>query len=279
MKFSSYLKSLFISCLVFSAASIFCMESWLNVPTDKCIRFYDKNEPYYEFTNFTDGYPITIDGETWDTVEQYYQAMKFNGNPQYQRIIREFKTNNNDSAAKNVSAARKAFNFAQSHKNAKRKDWKNVSLRVMEKALVAKFSQHPQLQKRLLDTNDLILIEDAGKYDTFYGAGRDGEGKNHLGQLLMNIRERFKHGKKIEYVSKAPSQYFNKSQQPQHHQPDTQKTLNDVNWLASLSTNQKWLIGICGVGVIGCLILGIIAIQRNKLQKIKIPLLFNYLFY
>ncbi len=41
------------------------------------IYFYSKGEPYYEFSNFYMNEPIYIDDTYWNTVEHYYQAMKF----------------------------------------------------------------------------------------------------------------------------------------------------------------------------------------------------------
>ena len=53
--------------------------NWLTIPS--AILFYDKGQPYYEFTNFQEGYPLNIDGKIWPTSEHYFQAQKFVGNP------------------------------------------------------------------------------------------------------------------------------------------------------------------------------------------------------
>ena len=72
------------------------------------IKFYEINEPYYEFTNFATGYPFDLDGKRWPTSEHYFQAQKFPKNPSYQEIIR------------NRAAPRMVFNYARS-KDAEKK--------------------------------------------------------------------------------------------------------------------------------------------------------------
>ncbi len=157
--------------------------SWFGIPN--AIYFYDKNKPYYAFTNFADGYPITIDGKEWPTTEQYYQAQKFPNNAQLQEKIRNYTSNGG-------SAARKAFQTAGTHQSEIRKDWRQVSLGIMLEAVRAKFNQHSDLRQLLLDTQDRVLVEDAGVNDAFFGAGANYTGTNHLGQILMHVRAELK---------------------------------------------------------------------------------------
>jgi hypothetical protein len=56
----------------------------------------------------------------------------------------------------------------------------------------AKFDQNPHLRDQLLNTNDAILVENAGAMDSFYGAGADGTGCNYLGIILMRVRHEIK---------------------------------------------------------------------------------------
>ena len=49
------------------------------------IKFYSVNEPYGEFSNFA-LYPIKIKGKYWPTTEHYFQAQKFVGTPQAEKI-------------------------------------------------------------------------------------------------------------------------------------------------------------------------------------------------
>jgi len=58
----------------------------------------------------------------------------------------------------------------------------------MYDAVYAKFSQHKDLTKLLLDTGDSSIIEHT-KNDSYWGDGGDGSGRNQLGKTLMNVRE------------------------------------------------------------------------------------------
>ena len=55
----------------------------------------------------------------------------------------------------------------------------------------AKFTQNQKLKQLLLNTENKILRE-ASPYDSYWGIGPDGKGKNKLGEILMRIREELK---------------------------------------------------------------------------------------
>lgn len=71
-----------------------------------------------------------------------------------------------------------------------REDWEQIKLLVMEDLLRQKF-QHPELKALLLGTEDWELIEDNWWGDVFWGVCK-GVGQNHLGLLLMKIRDEFR---------------------------------------------------------------------------------------
>lgn len=62
-----------------------------------------------------------------------------------------------------------------------------MKLLVMRKAVWAKFGQSALLTRELLATGDASLIEDS-PFDSFWGVGPTGQGDNHLGMLLMELR-------------------------------------------------------------------------------------------
>lgn len=159
------------------------LPSWHNIR--EAIYFYDNNKPYFEFTNFSH-YPVKIDGERWPTTEHYYQAMKF--------IDKQIQ-----GKIKNMSTAREAFSFAQKNRNLIRKDWHQVNISFMVKAVTAKFTQYQKLKKLLIDTNFRVLVEDAKEKDNFYGAGADYKGENHLGRILMHIRRNITTNQRLPY--------------------------------------------------------------------------------
>ena len=55
-------------------------------------------------------------------------------------------------------------------------------------ALRAKFKQHKDLQERLLATYPRELVEDS-PMDSYWGVGKNGDGRNRLGRLLEQLRE------------------------------------------------------------------------------------------
>ena len=57
----------------------------------RVIMFYNRDEPYYEFTNFYES-PITIEGKEYATSEHYFQAHKFVEHPQLMELIRQERT-------------------------------------------------------------------------------------------------------------------------------------------------------------------------------------------
>ena len=68
-----------------------------------------------------------------------------------------------------------------------RPDWDAVKIHKMREVLECKFSQHPFLKEQLIATGDAQLIEGNNWNDKFWGVC-NGQGLNHLGILLMNLR-------------------------------------------------------------------------------------------
>lgn len=71
-----------------------------------------------------------------------------------------------------------------------RKDWEQAKINVMRQILKSKFS-NPTLRSKLLATDDTTLVEGNNWGDTFWGICK-GIGENHLGKLLMEIRDELK---------------------------------------------------------------------------------------
>ena len=143
------------------------------------IYFYNRGEPYYEFTNFYE-IMIHIDGNDWRTTEHYFQAQKFVGTPLVHTI-------------RLMERSRDAFDKSRDprYSHWRRSDWEEVKEDIMFKALHAKFTQHNNLRRMLLGTGDRELVE-RSPYDSYWGDGGDGSGKNRLGILLMRLRKDLK---------------------------------------------------------------------------------------
>ena len=73
------------------------------------------------------------------------------------------------------------------------KDWNGYKkLMLMKRILHIKFGkEHPDLQLKLLQTGDEEIVEGNYWNDTYWGVC-EGVGENHLGKLLMEIREELK---------------------------------------------------------------------------------------
>ncbi len=92
-----------------------------------------------------------------------------------------------------IKAARtptEAKQIAKENFEKKRKDWEDVRICIMRKAVKAKFLQHPDLKALLLDTNTARIVEDA-RDDFFWGIA-DGTGSNMMGQILESLRQDLK---------------------------------------------------------------------------------------
>ena len=137
------------------------------------IHFYDKSDPYYEFTNFYRR-PVHIDGKDWPTTEHYYQAQKFTDSAVKEHIRR-------------MRSPREAFEFSRGHIS-DRSNWDDVKEDIMRIALFHKFEQHPDLREKLFATGGKRLVEHS-PHDSYWGDGGDGKGKNRLGELLMEVRQ------------------------------------------------------------------------------------------
>ena len=80
-----------------------------------------------------------------------------------------------------------AARMGRDRKRKLRRDWESAKGNVMRVALMAKFTQHPELKRLLLETGDAKLIEHTTN-DSYWGDGGDGSGRKMLGQLLMEVR-------------------------------------------------------------------------------------------
>lgn len=73
-----------------------------------------------------------------------------------------------------------------------REDWEDRKLDIMKKVLIQKF-QIPELRKKLLATGDEEVVEGNFWNDIFWRVCKE-KGENHLGKLLMSIREKIRDG-------------------------------------------------------------------------------------
>ena len=143
------------------------------------IYFYSTRGEYGSFSNFS-RHGFELDGEYWPTTEHYFQAQKFPETEHCQEI-RQAKT------------PKDAAKMGRERFRPLRKDWEQVKDDIMRKAVLCKFETHADIREILLATGDEEIVENAPG-DYYWGCGKDGSGKNMLGQILMEVREILRKG-------------------------------------------------------------------------------------
>lgn len=141
------------------------------------IKFWHQDEDNGFLSNLFDA-PIEIDGSVWPTSEHYYQAMKHDDVVVIEKVRRQKKALNSKFVSRKAC---KRLNRWPSDEH---------KLSSMRKAIKAKFDQHTVLRGKLLKTAPLNIIEDSTK-DSYWGVGEDGNGKNMMGVLLVELREQY----------------------------------------------------------------------------------------
>ena len=68
-----------------------------------------------------------------------------------------------------------------------RSDWEQVKLRIMKNLVRVKFLQHPDLRQKLKEVSGPIVEENTWG-DKYWGVC-NGIGSNHLGEILMEVRD------------------------------------------------------------------------------------------
>lgn len=117
-----------------------------------------------------------LDGESWLSVEHYFQAMKFEDPAQREKVRQ----------AANPAIARR---LGRRRLVRIRKDWSKVRRVIMTRAIYTKCRTHPEVARRLLATGSKNLVETT-QYDYFWGLGRDRRGSNVYGAVLMDVRRK-----------------------------------------------------------------------------------------
>lgn len=121
---------------------------------------------------------VELDGKIYPSVEHAYQAAK-TFDPEIREKVRTLNTPNK---AKQAGKSMKL-----------RPDWENVKLGIMENLVRQKFTKHITMKANLLATGDDELVEGNWWGDRFWGVCK-GSGLNHLGRILMRVREELRNG-------------------------------------------------------------------------------------
>ena len=141
----------------------------------KIIKFHGYKNPLSNFyeSNFRIGTFI------YPTVEHFYQSQKSDDAYERMDILMADTPKEAKQMGKEIEVPRN--------------NWDEKKLIFMWKALYAKFTQNKELKKYLLDTDPAELIEDS-PWDSFWGRGKDWNGENKLGKMLMKLRKDISNG-------------------------------------------------------------------------------------
>jgi len=134
----------------------------------------DQSDPLSSYSR----HGFHLDDADWQTVEHYFQGMKFES-PEQREAIR------------NTATPEEARKLAEEHEQAVRKDWKKIQQTVMTRGIYIKCLTHPGVAQALLVTGSIKIVENSS-YDYFWGCGRDGRGHNTFGQVLMAVRDKLR---------------------------------------------------------------------------------------
>lgn len=132
---------------------------------------------YSWLSNFSRVSITMPDGITYYSTEHAFQAYKTHDMHERRRI----------AGLSRPKDAKKAGRLVEL-----REDWEEVKFKVMEEVIRLKF-QHPHLREQLLATGDAELVEGNTWGDKIWGVC-DGEGENHLGRILMKVRDEIRAG-------------------------------------------------------------------------------------
>ena len=147
----------------------------------KVIGFYERE--FYPFSNFS-SFMVKWRGKLWPTSEHAYQASRFIGKDAkvVQKILK-------------ARSADDAYKIARQYKSKNFSKYKDDDLKNMEEILRLKLKQNPYVMRKLLQTKNLLIVEDPPK-DNFWGWGRNRKGRNELGKIWMKLRDEIKKSKR-----------------------------------------------------------------------------------
>lgn len=143
------------------------------------IGFYPRE--FYFLDNFS-AFQVNFACRMWPTNEHLYNAFKFFETAP--EIAEEIF---------NAASPHDAQKIAQTNKDKLPPNWYDIKVEVMHGLCATKLSQHPYIQRKLLDTGDLDIVEDSTK-DAFWGWGPNRDGRNELGKIWMRLRTELRLG-------------------------------------------------------------------------------------
>ena len=140
----------------------------------KIIGFYERE--FYVLSNFS-SFAVDWRGRRWSTSEHAYQAAHFIDTDK--KLFEEIFE---------ARSAHDAYKIAKANADKAPENWDEIKTVIMEEIVRLKLEQNLYVKKKLLETEDLLLVEDSPK-DSFWGWGPDKMGRNELGKIWMKLRD------------------------------------------------------------------------------------------
>jgi N-glycosidase YbiA len=134
--------------------------------------------PFYETSNFVfsnfSPHSIRVNGVLYPTVEHAYHAAKFDD-----KNIKE--------EIRNTGSPLEALQLSKKYLSVKKQNWDEVKVNILYELIKEKAQQNEEVRDALIATGDEEIVED-NPHNDFWGNGKDGNGQNQMGKILMKIR-------------------------------------------------------------------------------------------
>ncbi|MFH1088300.1 MAG: NADAR family protein [Patescibacteria group bacterium] len=147
----------------------------LNQETDDQILFF--TPAFHVFDNFS-AHIVTLWGHDFQTAEHAYQWKKFSQDLNISRLV---------LTARSPEAAHQ---IGKQNKDKIPQDWHDKKVDVMKVILRAKAEQNDDIQEVFRRSGDRAIVEN-NPIDDFWGNGPDNNGQNIIGNIWMEIREKY----------------------------------------------------------------------------------------
>lgn len=165
-----------------------------NFSNKKIIYFYEtfegNSKPEHRYlNNFYNSPFISESGESFASVEHYYQCHKF-GDFTKEGFKDKFESIRKSEDADICKKLSRKYTKEMKPEDWDKENWDNkLKDYYMKRALTFKFSQNKDLLSKLLSTKDYKLIEESKK-DAYWG-GLIENSLNKLGYMLMELRDNY----------------------------------------------------------------------------------------
>ncbi len=149
------------------------------------ISFNEVNQPYGWMSNMSN-YRVYYQGKIWPTTEALFQAMRYEGSPEIQELIRVQKS----PIAAKMKAKKTEYQHLKTVVAMSEKDLENMRF-----CIGLKLEQHPELKVKLKKTGSFEIYENIGNRKgarhLFWGGKlveSEWIGQNWMGKIWMEKR-------------------------------------------------------------------------------------------